>query len=325
MNLDGYILASFFTDKYQNLIKFWKENRLKKVDKGIKGTNKTFSRQDLGGSIALFSLLTGEVVWSLPVPSPNGFYLKNDTIYVNSQDRILITDHRKNISRSLQHNLFNDLHTLEGTNHGFLIVSSGLDLILEIDPSGNELYKWFGFEAGYTRDALGLAIDPLQTNINYNKKSISTLNQAIHINSAILNESENIIYATFFHQDQLVKIDRQSGGVTVISGNLNYPHSVRERNNNLMVASTRNNEVLEFSKKGRLINKVNGPFHWVRDYELVNDKIILVASANDNTIYLMDYYGGTLIRKICFDKEWGISKIKYLTKEQAISIFKVSS
>jgi len=323
MELDGYILASFFTDKYQQLVNFWKLNRTKKTDKNIKGTDTTFKGQDLGGCLCLFSVLTGEIVWKMDIFSPNGFQIIGNEIYLNSQDRIIVTDGSKEIIKSIHHNLFNDLHTLERTLKGLLVTSSGTDSIIEIDLLGKEVYRWCGFEAGYTKDALGHPIDTLRDDINYSEKMIPTVRQAIHLNSAILDEKENIIYSTFFHQDQVVQIDRYNQKVKTIFGNLNYPHSVKEKEGNLMVANTRSNEILEISKDGELIKKISKNFQWVRDYELIDSGVLLVASANDNTIYFLNYEDEKRYKKICFDKDLGISKIKYLRKNEAKSIFRL--
>ena len=72
-------------------------------------------------------------------------------LYVNSYNQIKIVSHGK-IVGSINNRLFNDLHGLTKNQKGnLLVVSTGIDAIIEINPKKPEklIWIWLATEHGY--------------------------------------------------------------------------------------------------------------------------------------------------------------------------------
>lgn len=120
--------------------------------------------------------------------------------------------------------LLNAVHWLVRSQAGWLIVSSGIDLILEVDEKGAVLWTWWAVDNGYERDALG-RVRHLNRHADHRGVDYGTLTNVTHVN-AVAELDDGSILATLFHQGQLVRIHRD-GSTEVVLSELQHPHAVR--------------------------------------------------------------------------------------------------
>lgn len=121
--------------------------------------------------------------------------------------------------------LFNALHSISRTRHGYLVASTGLDVLVELSYSGDTLWTWWATDHGFTHTQTGERRE-LDKSTDYRETKFGTLQQTTHVNSAF-ELPDGRILATLFHQGTVILIDRETGDWTTVLEGLNHPHSVR--------------------------------------------------------------------------------------------------
>jgi hypothetical protein len=120
--------------------------------------------------------------------------------------------------------LLNAVHWLSRSRSGWLIVSSGIDLVFEVDGRGTVLWTWWAMDNGYERDPLG-RVRSIDRQADHRGIDYGTLTNVTHVNAAAEMHDGSVL-ATLFHQGQLVRI-RRDGRTTVVLSGLQHPHAVR--------------------------------------------------------------------------------------------------
>lgn len=122
--------------------------------------------------------------------------------------------------------LLNAVHWISPSRHGWLLASSGLDLIFEIQADGDITWEWWATEHGFVHDPRGrrrhVTRDKDHRGIDY-----GTLAQTTHVNS-VAELGSDYVLATLFHQGTVIRIQRSTGDWNVILGDLIHPHAVRQ-------------------------------------------------------------------------------------------------
>jgi len=305
------IITFCITKNLDRIKKNWAKNALLKK-KGVCGTNKPIGKQvNLGGLIMKFDWRNKKEVLSKKISCPSGFDFKNNLIYVASMRKNMIYVLNKELSvvGRINNKYFNDVHSLNSTKNGFLIASSGLDLVLEIDPNGKILWDWWAIDNGYEITPLNKK-RRISKKIDHRKTGYPTLEQTTHINSAIFSDkNEKKIISSLFHQGEVIEIDRTSGKSKTILRGLKQPHSIYKLERNFIVSDTNNNRIIIFEKNGKILNKIKGEFNWIQDSTQLSSGNYLVADSNNHRIIeindkgqALDYYN--------FSKNFKIYQIK---------------
>lgn len=120
--------------------------------------------------------------------------------------------------------LLNAVHWLTRSRAGWLVVSSGIDLVFEIDVHGNVLWTWWALDHGYECDPLG-RVRVLDRGADHRGIDYGTLANVTHVNAAA-ELPDGSVLATLFHQGELVRI-RRDGRTDVVLSGLRHPHAVR--------------------------------------------------------------------------------------------------
>ena len=121
----------------------------------------------------------------------------------------------------------NDLHGLERTSRGLLVVCSGTDAIIELDLHGHLLYEWWAADHGFTAGPARIQREAGHGH-EHRDKFYHTRYQSTHVNTAVFQDrTERFILALLFHQGQLVRIDRAPSYDTLSA--LDKPQSVLHR------------------------------------------------------------------------------------------------
>ena len=193
------------------------------------------------GMIAAIDLDRGEIQWSKTLDSPAGFTFMGRQLLVNSMfgNRVTVLSDELEILDSFGNPIMNDLHTIRRTAAGLLITSSGTDAIVELTTEGNISWLWLACAHGYRRTALGAPTWTSRAR-DYRSSMVNTLDQATHCNSAISSkyQGRETVFATLFHQGELIAIDKASGKHEVVFRGLNRPHSIRRAGDGWLVCDS---------------------------------------------------------------------------------------
>jgi hypothetical protein len=266
-------------------------------------------KEDQGGLLCILRE-DGSVKASLDLPMPAGLAFTDDGILVASSydifhvSRDLATVDQQTISLPS----FNLLHSLSRSQRGYLVASTGLDVILELTRTGEVLWDWWAVDHGFTQTPTGEE-RYIDKSVDYRGVKFGTLGQTTHVNS-VAELPDGTILATFFHQGALVAIDRASGEVRTVLDGLDHPHSVRILNENYVtIADTGRGRGLLVrlqDLKGTIEAEVPADTTWLQDcsYNVAQDLWFLVDGKNSRIILRSGTSGDKLQGQIDVNPEW---------------------
>lgn len=305
---DIYIVISFMTTKFTLLKQHWARYTQSKFETSL-GTDRGLPLR-LGGKVVILNWTTRKIVWDIDIDVPSGIFLDTELLFVNSfKNEVLGISPKGKIEYCLRHPKFNALHSLLKVGDNFLVTSSGLDLILEIDSFGKEIFEWWAIDYGFDQTPTG-DIRKIDKSINHSKKIYPTIKQTTHINSVIPYEDTTFL-ATLFHQGMLVKINKINKNFTILSDKLSNPHNVYKISNSILLSDTSHNQALIYDERFNVIKVIKNKFQWVQDTILLTNGNFLIADADNNRIVEMCEDGDNfkVIDHYDFNKEWRIFQI----------------
>lgn len=308
MTENRYFAVSFMATHFSRLKTHWeKYNKLR--EKGVLGTDKALP-PFLGGKITILDWTKKKIVWDIDIDIPTGMCFVEGILFANSlKNEIVGISKDKKFQYKITSPKFNSLHSLVRTASGFLVTSSGLDLVLEVDDFGNSIYEWWATDHGFATDPSGRK-RVLPKERDYRKEIHPTASQTTHINSAIPYDKDYIL-ATLFHQGMLIKINRGLGEYVVLLDGLAQPHSIYEIPHGFLISDTSNNRALVLDKNLQPITELTGNFNWVQDAILTPNGSFLVADANNNRLVEISIRNNKLevMSVYEFDKEWRVFQV----------------
>jgi hypothetical protein len=264
------------------------------------------------GVLAAVDPDSGDWLWEVVLDTPAGFALGSDQIYVNSMygNRISVLSPNLELVDVLARWFMNDLHSLVLTKRGLLLTSSGVDGVVEVDSSGDELWTWFATEHAYPFDHSGTRRKISRRN-DYRQNAISTHQQTTHCNSAVYHQGNGMdhMLVTLFHQGELVSVDRLTGRVSVVLTGMNRPHSIRKTEAGWIVCDSRSNGVVSLDENFWITSVVTGGFDWVQDAILCDDRL-LVADANHSRLVWWDIGKDKQVGEVKYSDQWKIYQIE---------------
>lgn len=293
------------------------------LGRGISETKEILSK-DLGGEIVLvdFYKKPVEILASLQVLTPMGLYYDplSKSLFTGS-DHWIYKISRGTISRWMDNKLFNCIHGISGATDGkILITSTGVDALLEIDLcSGALSYDWLATENGYHLQPGGKSrfIDRA---VDYQGVEFSTLEHTTHVNSS-LQFSHREILATFFHQGQLVKINKDNGHVEVVLSSLVNPHNIRKGKSGFIVSDTNGKRVIKLNENLQVCGEISGDYNWIQDALQLDDGRFVIADANNGRVVLTSESGNILNELDFGNKNKRIGSLCKVKIDEAENIF----
>ena len=206
--------------------------------------------------------------------------------------------------------LFNALHSISRTERGYLVASTGLDLLLEFDRTGDILWSWWATDHGFEFTPTGSRRE-LDKFIDYRSVQFGTLAQTTHINSAA-ELPDGRVLASLFHQGMVIAIDRASGNWQPVLEDLDHPHAVRILDkNHFTVADTVHGKALlvridERGGHGIVEEAVDVGTSWLQDcrYDAEYDAWILVDGKHSRLVLRGGRAGDKSVARIDLDPEW---------------------
>lgn len=310
------IFVSYITDHFSVLQHFWKRSKERNEGGAFHGTDNTVDL-DLGGLVQVIDWSKKRVEQELSLPTPAGFDYSKQGIYLaTGGTRIVLLDESLQIREEMTNFLFNDLHGLNLTPRGILVSSTGLDTILEISSKSSELFRWTATEHGYKVDPKGRC---RKINLNEDHRDLKypTLQQTTHVNSALYVGKtrffEETIYASLFHQGEIVAINRETGESCVVMSGLNHPHSLYEYDGMILFSDSENNRVIITDVDFR----ENRPLYfsetdWIQDTSLLSNGNILLCDSNNHRILQADVRTGEVVDALEYSQEYKIYQAKEL-------------
>lgn len=217
--------------------------------------------------------------------------------------------------------LFNALHSISRTRCGYLVASTGLDLLLEFNRDGEILWSWWATDHGFELTPAGRRRE-LDKSADHRTIKYGTLSQTTHINAAA-ELPDGRILASLFHQGMVIVIDRESGEWQPVLEGLDHPHAVRVLDDshdtsgsrdtlesyNFTVADTVHGRALMASingRGGRIEAAIDTGTSWLQDcrYDAHHDCWVLVDGKNSRIILRRGRTGDKTLAHFDFDPEW---------------------
>jgi hypothetical protein len=212
--------------------------------------------------------------------------------------------------------LFNALHSLSRTRRGYLVASTGLDLLVEFNRHGEVLWHWWATDHGFVSTPTG-KLRALDKALDHRFIRYGTLSQTTHVNSAA-ELVDGQVLASLFHQGMVIQIDRESGEWHPILEGLDHPHSIRVLDETYFtVADTvRGKALLVKIKDGRghVEQEVDAGTSWLQDcsYNSRYNCWLLVDGKNSRVILRQGDCGEKPLAQFDFDPEWRLYEAQVL-------------
>jgi hypothetical protein len=204
--------------------------------------------------------------------------------------------------------LFNALHSISRTRRGYLVASTGLDLLLEFSRDGEILWSWWATDHGFESTPTGHRRE-LDKSADHRTIKYGTLNQTTHINSAA-EMPDGRFLASLFHQGMVIVIDRESGEWQPVLEGLDHPHAVRVLDeHSFTVADTVHGRALLANingRGGRVEAEIDAGTSWLQDcrYDVHHNCWVLVDGKNSRIMLRRGRLGDKTLAQFDFDPEW---------------------
>src|SRR5205807_4182168 len=303
------LLLSCISTKHSTLKKHWTQTSQDiSCPLTVLGSHQK-PKEDLGGLLCLIEDM-GSSQKTLDLKMAAGMVTSDNGVFVTSFSGVHEVDTNLGIVR---HNivsspLFNALHSISRTQRGCLVASTGLDLLLEFNRSGEILWSWWATDHGFglTPDGQPRVLDKLA---DHRSIQYGTRAQTTHINSAA-ELPDGRFLASLFHQGMVIVIDRETGEWQTVLEGLDHPHAVRVLDeSHFTVADTVRGRALlvDMDKEGgKVVQEIDGGTTWLQDchYDVDHNCWILVDGKNSRITLRRGRTGERTLAAFDFDPEW---------------------
>jgi len=264
---------------------------------------------DLGGLLCLIGDM-GSLQKTVELEMAAGMVASDSGIFITSFGSIHEVDADLGIVRQnvVSSPLFNALHSISRTRRGYLVASTGLDLLLEFNRDGEILWWWWATDHGFELTPTGRP-RVVNKSADHRKIRYGTLEQTTHINSAA-ELPDGRFLASLFHQGMIIVIDRETGEWQPVLEGLDHPHAVRVLDEkHFTVADTVHGRALLVGingKGGYIEEEVDTGTSWLQDcrYDVDHNCWILVDGKNSRVVLRRGHSGNKSLAQFDFDPEW---------------------
>jgi hypothetical protein len=292
-----FVLISFFITNPESVRKIhlnWKNRDEAHKRVIFKSKNINLNSSQFGGFVGIVDPenLKQGILKKIKCPVATGLCYNHGSLFIGSKNKVSIFT-KGRIMDELNNNLFNDIHGISKYNNNILVVCTGTDSLVEINPKTGKIeWDWLATEGGLNKspDGRERKISRLK---NYQKISTITPEHTTHINS-VLTLSNNNILATLFHQGQIVNINRSDKEHVVLLNNLKCPHFIRKINSGYSLADSGNNQAILLRENFSIDRVFVGDYNWVQDFLQLNNGSFLLADSNNFRIVLLDSTGNKI-------------------------------
>jgi glucose/arabinose dehydrogenase len=307
-------LLSCISTKHSMLKKHWSDSKEQtECPLTVLGSRQK-PKDDQGGLLCVVDE-SGQVRNSVELAMPAGMTYSDDgykvaSIYdIHTVNADLTSVQQETVSLPV----FNMLHSLSRSRHGYLVASTGVDAILEFTSEGKLLWNWWAIEHGFDQTPTG---EPRQLDktIDHRGVKYGTLAQTTHVNS-VAELPDGTVLATLFHQGMVIAIERETGNWQPVLDGLDHPHSVRIINEDyITVADTGRGRALLVKlkdKKGTIETEVQANTSWLQDsfYDYQHDRWLLVDGKNSRVVLRTGTAGEKDLGSVNLNPEWRLYEV----------------
>ncbi|HZS79131.1 MAG TPA: hypothetical protein VFA41_21145 [Ktedonobacteraceae bacterium] len=303
------LLVSCISTKHSVLKKHWTETSQQVACPLTVLGSYAKPQEDLGGLLCLMedmgcSQTTVELQMAAGMAqSERGLFITTFGS-IHEIDTNLGTIHRDVVSSPL----FNALHSISRTRSGYLVASTGLDLLLEFNRDGEILWNWWATDHGFNETPTGKRRE-IDKSADHRAIRYGTLQQTTHVNSAA-ELPDGRVLATLFHQGMVVAIDRQSGAWHPVLEGLDHPHAVRVLDEeHFTVADTVSGRALLVKlsgKGGHVEEEIEAGTSWLQDcrYDGEYNCWVLVDGKHSRVVLRRGRSGEKSLAQFELNPEW---------------------
>ncbi len=305
------LLVSCISTKHSLLRQHWKKSNQESSQECPLTVLGSFEkpREDLGGALCLLEDM-GQAQKTLAVPLAAGMIASEHGVFVTAFGGIHEIDAELG---GVRHNvvsspLFNALHSISRTRRGYLVASTGLDLLVEFNRAGEILWSWWATEHGFELTPTGQP-RVLDKAVDHRSMKYGTLSQTTHVNSAAQLPDGSVL-ASLFHQGMIIAIDRETGEWRPVLEGLDHPHAVRVLDEeHFTVADTVHGRALLVRIKrdgGHIEQEIDAGTNWLQDcrYDSIHNCWILVDGKNSRVSLRRGFSGERAFAHFDFNPEW---------------------
>lgn len=266
-------------------------------------------KEDLGGLVCHMKDM-GSTQKTLDLKMAAGMVCSDKGVFVTSFNGVHEVDADSDLvyQNVVSLPLFNALHSISRTRRGYLVASTGLDLLLEFNRAGDVLWSWWATEHGFDKTPTGKR-RVLDKEADYRTTKYGTLSQTTHVNSAAELHDGRVL-ATLFHQGMVIAIDRETGAWQSVLEGLDHPHSVRILDEeHFSVADTVRGRALlvRIDKNGGYVEEeIDAGTSWLQDcrYDGEHNCWVLVDGKNSRVVLRRGRSGEKALAQFNLDPEW---------------------
>ena len=305
------LLLSCISTRHSTLKKHWSDSSQQtECPLTVRGSYQK-PEEDLGGLLCLLDDM-GCTQKTLDLSMAAGIVRSENGVLITAFDSIHEVDTNLDIlqPKVITSPLFNALHSLSRTKRGYIVASTGVDLLLEFNREGEILWEWWATDHGFELTPTG---QPrlLDKTADHRTMKYGTLSQTTHVNS-VAELPNGRILASLFHQGMVISIDRQSGEWQPVLQGLDHPHAIRILDEeHFTVADTVHGRALlvklnQYGEWGEIQAEVNAETNWLQDcsYDHRLNAWILVDGKNSRIILRRGISGERTIARFDIDPEW---------------------
>lgn len=300
------LLVSCISTKHSALKKHWSETS-QECPLTVLGSYKK-PDEDLGGLLCLLDDL-GCSQKTLELSAAAGIVQSERGLLITAFNSIHEIDADLNVLRedAVASPLFSALHSISRTRSGYLVASTGLDLLIEFNRDGEVVWTWWATEHGFERKPDG-ELRQIDKEADHRTIKYGTLEQTTHVNSAA-ELPDGRILATLFHQGTVIAIERETGRWQTVLEGLDHPHSMRILDGqHFTVADTVHGRAMlvRLDTVGRVEEEVVADTNWLQDcsYDIRHNAWILVDGKHSRIHLRRGRAGDTAIATFNLDPEW---------------------
>ncbi len=305
------LLLSCISTRHSTLKKHWQDTGQKTACPLTTLGSYEKPKEDLGGLLCTIDDL-GCQQRSVDLSMAAGMVASDHGVLVTTFNSIHEFDPQRQVLRKdvISLPFFNALHSISRTRNGYLVASTGLDMLAEFDEKGETLWSWWATDHGFTTTPAGEARE-IDKTLDYRSVKFGTLKQTTHVNSAA-ELPDGRILATLFHQGTVIAIDRDSGDWETVLEGLDHPHSVRVLDQDrFTVADTVHGRavIAQLGRPGRqarIEEEVDAGTNWLQDcsYHYEYNAWVLVDGQNSRIVLRRGPSGRKTIGSFELDSEW---------------------
>ena len=304
------LLVSCISTKHSVLKEHWSASSSEKTEcpLTVLGSYEK-PKEDLGGLLCLLEDL-GTARQTVDLKMAAGMVDSEQGVFVTSFSSIHEFDPVQRVmgQHVVSSPLFNALHSISRTRRGYLVASTGVDLLVEFNRQGEILWTWWATDHGFERTPAGKP-RRIDKTADHRTLKYGTLSQTTHVNS-VAELPDGRVLATLFHQGTVIAIDRASGDWQTVLGGLDHPHAVRVLDEqHFTVADTVGGRALLVNltgAQGRIEAQIDAGTSWLQDcrYDARSNCWVLVDGKNSRVILRGGVAGDKALASFDLDPEW---------------------